>query len=865
MNTTHRTQFDGELLAESKAAVVCRNHGRQVLALEDGSVFTALVWAGDAPVLRVWKGRELAAEHFLNGQPSAPCLVSDGKGGVTLWISVDDKVCSLSPLTKAPMPVEGRPGVIQDVAVGSNGRVFLAVQRGTGLYLASTDSKSSDVFCVDDQAGQASLEFDTAGRLHLAFEKKHGIEYRQFQTDAPALKTVRNERPAGAFGYAPVLLAHDGKIFLGYLGESCRPADRDAEFWKGKPWHRRNGLGGYVAVLVFDGDRWQRFALADSQQFVKPIWPKTERFGYDYPNVEVRAQLDEFSPPALTVGPDGVTQVFWANTARRWIFSSRFLGADFSPAVEVRGPLETLTGPCLLLKRVPPNRREMPLAMITKTRTYLDALRLPSREVHQGRRIDFLQPDELAECHGLELALNTMRRFADNPVMRSSGPGAHDEAGRVLMDIIREGDTWRAQCLSKATGRKWRRERLITSPDGIQWPQSPHIPDSETYLLDGEPKPLVFRGLSYVEDQKETNPQHRFKGFLAHGPPWGNMAPVTSPDGIQWFTVKDRVTPIMSDGCFVWIDEDDIPERRFKAIGNARSFCGRVCAQWTSPDGLHWNDQRDSLDFNDPFGSEPYWWEDYPHGSTGRILVDPWAGPNDEDEIHGGVVFRDGDRWLLHYMKWTADGHIIPALAASRDGINYSRVGGGVATLPLGEPGTWDSGRIALAEPPFQVGGVWRQYFTGCGWKHGLFGEGKAPHRTSNNVGLYSPNQVGIAEIEVGHWGHLWVSRAGNSGTLVTIPLGLKQPHVLSLDIDGLDQPGNSIACAILAAETKRPLAGYDFSFCDPIPGNGREMTVSWRGSGSEKIGPSTIRIAVRLTGHRVKLFGLNLGVVFNK
>ncbi len=381
MSANHRTQFDHELLVESKAPMVCRNHGRQILVLGDGSVFTALAWAGDAPVLRVWKGREPVAEHFLNGRPSPPCLVSDGKGGVTLWISVDDKVCSSPSLTKAPMPISGCDGVFQDVGVGTDGRGFLAVQRGTGLYLVSTNPKSRKVFHVDNQAGHAS----------------------------------------------------------------------------------------------------------------------------------------------------------------------------------------------------------------------------------------------------------------------------------------------------------------------------------------------------YVEDPKEANPQHRFKGLLAHGPPWGNMAPVTSPDAIQWFTVKDRITPIMSDGCFAW-----------------------------------------------------------------------------------------------------------------------------------------DSGRIALAEPPFQVGGVWRQYYTGCGWKHGLFGEGKAPHRTSNNVGLYSPNQVGIAEIEVGHWAHLQLSRETNTGTLVTIPLRLATSHALAMDVENLDEPESTVRCAILDAKNGTPLPPFDFSLCDPIRRSGDSVT--WQGSGLEKIGSSTIRIAVCLMGYRVKLFGLNLG-----
>src|ERR1051325_8515227 len=73
MKPMHRTQFDRELLAENVAPSACRNHGRQLLVLEDGSVLTALAWGGSSPSLRLWKNRDLIAEHFLPSQPSAPC------------------------------------------------------------------------------------------------------------------------------------------------------------------------------------------------------------------------------------------------------------------------------------------------------------------------------------------------------------------------------------------------------------------------------------------------------------------------------------------------------------------------------------------------------------------------------------------------------------------------------------------------------------------------------------------------------------------------------------------------------------------------------------------------------------------------
>jgi hypothetical protein len=108
----------------------------------------------------------------------------------------------------------------------------------------------------------------------------------------------------------------------------------------------------------------------------------------------LRVRIEEYSPPALTLGPDGVPQVLWANVERRWIYAARFLGEEFSPAIEVRGPFEQLTGPVLASKRMPATRPGIPLAIMTKTRVYLDELVLPPRTVSDGRQIDFVQLDE---------------------------------------------------------------------------------------------------------------------------------------------------------------------------------------------------------------------------------------------------------------------------------------------------------------------------------------------------------------------------------------------------------------------------------------------------------------------------------------
>jgi hypothetical protein len=327
------------------------------------------------------------------------------------------------------------------------------------------------------------------------------------------------------------------------------------------------------------------------------------------------------------------------------------------------------------------------------------------------------------------------------------------------------------------------------------------------------------------------------------GGPWAWRA-VTSPDARTWTKVDSPTVLNADDDLRVWIDPADVPERRFKANAISRSFCGRVAAQWSSADGMHWHDERDTLDFRDPFGAKP------DRGTTGRILLDSWAGPDDEDELHGGFAFRDGDRWLLHYMKWTADGHVYCALASSRDGINFSRVAGGAPTLSLGAAGAWDAGRVAIREAPFRVGDTWRQYYAGCGWKHGLAGIGA---KTSHWASAHSPLQMGIAEIPVGHWRHLQVRRDTDVGVFWTVPLQLAAPLSLWLDVAGLNRPGSAVRCAV------RDTAGFGFAECDPVRSAGPRQPVSWRGRPLADLQGRCVQLGVELAGHGLQLFGLHI------
>ncbi len=817
----HRTQFDAQLLAESYDPMLAANHGRQMRELSGGRIATALAWGGSKPRVQLYEDRKLAHEYPVDGVPSAPVLV-----GEHVLYSVGNSVY------QDGSRLSGISGALLDAAVEPGDATVLALVQAGRLQLVGIGGSAWKTVAVDDGVDGASIEFDAAGRLHVAYEKRQGIEYRVYANGA----LQHGERVAEAYGFHPVLLAHDGAMILAYLGESCRLADKahGSEAWE------RLGRGGYVAVLVRRGEKWRRHELQQSGQLVKALYP-TDGAYTSGSSRTLLAHMEEFGPPAVSVGGDGVVQVLWPNYERRWIYGARLLGDEFSEAYEVRGPLEQLSGPCM----TPRQGEQSALAMVTRSRVYLDRMALPPAAVHNGRRIDFLMPDQLATANGVELCVNQMQRLPENPVIALDPPGGtYDSA--IVPNVMREGKGWRAELMyivaSKAnpntSDRGWRFDGLATSDDGVRWRKLAPVPLEQRF----RGAALLFT-VRCVEDPKEHDPAHRFKGLMRSPDhePWGYV-PVTSPDGVNWQRVPNPRTVVRADDDLrVWIDADDLPQRRFKANAIGRSFCGRVAVQYSSPDGMDWNDERDTLDFQDPFRARP------DKGSTGRILLDSWSGPEEEDEIHGGFVFREGDRWLLHYMKWTADGHIYCGLAASRDAINFSRVGGGAVTLSLGEPGTWDAGRIAIREAPFRVGDLWRQYYTGSGWKHGMGGVGAK----TSHFGLNAPNQVGAAEIRLGRWAHLRTRREAETGELSTTTLRLERPHSLRLDAEG-----EGFQVAVIDPATGREQSGFGYAQFDAAGTRGK---ASWRGRGLETLGARSMRLRVRILGPRAKLYGLEL------
>lgn len=844
------TQFEAQVLpgSDAGATAALTGAGRAMVVGDDGLTYTALPLLSGACQLLIWRDHELTARLPLTGSASMPCWTDAHGAARRLWISVEGVLHQVDPQAGRVQRIEPVLGYLLDAARDRHGRDYVLLSRGGPLVLACLEGERLLQHWDLPASGlQASIALDDHGRLHIVTSHQQALHYLRLDSlDEGSARIQEKSIVAEPYGFFPQLLLHDGQIWIAYLGESCRA--RGDKRWQ-TAWQRL-GRGGYVALLTrsIEGGTWQRFSLADSQQISMRYRPSGETYGGG-PHDPLITRIEEFSAPTLSLGPDGVPTVLWANVDRRWIYASRALGSMCSPAVEVRGPLEALTGPVLAPRTVPASVHAIPITAITQARAYLDALALPPRVIDTPRQIDFLQWDELASVNGLEQAVQEMARRPENPMIPKGRAGEFDEGG-VVSNVFRDGDTWRAEYMARhktSTHNEFPSVARARSDDGIHWTKLGLESISQWYTVDGVGDHRY--PIRYLEDPQEPDPTRRFKGFWRDPKlePWG-WSVIVSPDGQRWTKVPTPHVVRADDDLVMWIDEADVPARRWKANAIGRSHCGRVAAMWWSADGVNWVGERQTLDLAHPFSRKPL------DASTGHIIVDAWAGPPEEDELHGGFLFREGQRLLCHYMKWTPDGHIWCGLACSWDGMNFSRVAGGATTLGLGAPGQWDAGRVAIREAPFLVGQKWRQYYIGCGWKHGLAGVGAK----TSPWGVNGPNQTGAAEIEIGRWAGLQVRREAKSAHMTTITLDLKRPCRLTLNVTGLDTAGAELRCGVRDVTGGRWRAGQSPQDADRLQ-DGFSSPVTWNAGTLQRIEPGPVRIHVTLNGWGLKLHALQL------
>ena len=170
--------------------------------------------------------------------------------------------------------------------------------------------------------------------------------------------------------------------------------------------------------------------------------------------------------------------------------------------------------------------------------------------------------------------------------------------------------------------------------------------------------------------------------------------------------------------------------------------------------------------------------------------------------------------------KDNSDGFSMVELAASRDLIQWERVGNREKFIPLSqlEGGkNYDVVQLLAANRPIVKDGEIWFYYTGLKWRSSPseLEEQKAPRRDEGAICLAKLRLDGFVSLDAGE----------REGYVLTKPLVVdgKTLHV------NLEAPDGELRVEVLDAEGKKTLSGYSLKDSVPAKGEGLDKELKWR------------------------------------
>jgi hypothetical protein len=280
----------------------------------------------------------------------------------------------------------------------------------------------------------------------------------------------------------------------------------------------------------------------------------------------------------------------------------------------------------------------------------------------------------------------------------------------------------------------------------------------------------------------------------------------TSDDGIRWQERRQVVFPYHMDALLQFVYDETLPvDQRYVLFPRPRNlFTGR-------------GPKRGNLRIDSRMASGDIWQEW--NGIASSILM-PDAG--DGDRYYGKPTFRHagiywGFLWHLHQEpeptmpRWGNGERIDVELVTSRDGVHWQRLFGAPRLLPVGDPGTWDSGMVLTGERVIEVGDEWWLYYGG--WN--------GHHRDLDRDGA-----IGLARWRKEGFISVRADARGRTSYLVTRPL--RWPGGDLLINAAVDAPrGGSVRCAV-TGPLRDPVAGFGYEACAPFTGDATRHPFRW-------------------------------------
>ncbi len=758
-------------------------------------------------------------------------------------------------LTDAP----AEPG---DIMVDAEGIVRVAYSCDDNIYYQAVTDRSIELAAGVDagmpellrsggrvrmeerESQDAVMDLGPDGSVWLAFRRDMAIWAVQ---RTPEGEWLPAERAAREYVFHPsIMVTADGWPLITFQHEGVRQIPLNTQGYLSA----RLGGGSALGYSKRTEEGWQLGTLAKAEEipvYRRGIW------GQRYQG-EIISQIEQLGWPVLFRDGQGVTWAIWQNTTLRWVFSARWMGDGFGQTHEFRGPFNAPSLPVTAEKRAPAGASDVGVIFYAAKRVIFDRARIPSLSVTENREIFFLDSLEVSATSGVDFVLNQMEKPLSEPVL--SPEGANNRIVRGAR-VNKHGDTY-VMTYSRFPNDESQRAYAISS-DGIHFEKVDRLPGN---LPEADPVPTRLletytgapgtRPPARFDNPDSTDFSKRFMRIRQIGGGRGSYWVEYSSNGNDWKQGSEvsAVTAMREQAKpSVWIAND--PERPLRIYGRVYTETGRSWGVIWSKDLLHWGGLEHLLNPDDPYEeSAALVKRDFiDYAMRGQPYIDSGPGKN-EDEIYGSEVRYAHGLYFCYYWPGVPGRPLADVgLAVSRDGFNFTRVKNGERILPVGPPGSWDSGYIFQMSPMVD-GDNLRFYYRGT-----------TATREGSDVFNHNVTEVGLAIIRANGWSYYTPSHGVKSGSITTIPI--QSPgnarRGLTVNVEGVEGHADAFAVEVLDAKTGESLPGFSLKDCLPVSNDGLAVQVKWRGGETLPSGRDIrLRFHLNTPGVRLYTFGFN-------
>lgn len=181
---------------------------------------------------------------------------------------------------------------------------------------------------------------------------------------------------------------------------------------------------------------------------------------------------------------------------------------------------------------------------------------------------------------------------------------------------------------------------------------------------------------------------------------------------------------------------------------------------------------------------------------------------------HAGIYW--GALWCFRFND-----HIFTEPAFSRDGFQFDRLPERPKMIALGEEGAWDDSMTFGSMDWVEMGDEWWFYYSGWDGDHGSkdrqAGMGLAKLRKEGLVSLRGPPGGGVVVTRLLKWpgGGLAINADASKGEIKVR----------------------------VSDATRKPLAGFDYTDCEPFTGDATSHEIKWRGQSLQSLAGKELRL----------------------